>query len=208
MVEKHDTAFGLRKIDDEGSIIAFAKKVKGKVFFAHYLFDVLPLKVVFEPSDREMERTHVGINSDGLDVMEELGLGSDVGNILKMYRLKYVKVAYHGFRELSKEEKVGAYGNMLLRDSFDGPNYALIDTFLLLVEAYLFARNEDIEDKPKDNSDPSTVAVVQGTAVKTTVKKKIIKRMAKSYYCGFAPQLLDICPKKLCFGLLLEEDQG
>ena len=41
------------------------------------------------------------------------------------------------------------------------------------------AQNEDTEDKPKDNSDPSSVAVVQGTSVKTTVKKKIIKRVAK-----------------------------
>jgi hypothetical protein len=41
------------------------------------------------------------------------------------------------------------------------------------------AQNEDTEDKPKDNSDPSSAAVVQGTSVKTTVKKKIIKRVAK-----------------------------
>ncbi|MED6184639.1 hypothetical protein PIB30_049456 [Stylosanthes scabra] len=35
------------------------------------------------------------------------------GNILKMDRHKYVKVAYHGFKELSKEDKVGTYGNTL-----------------------------------------------------------------------------------------------
>lgn len=40
-------------------------------------------------------------------------------------------------------------------------------------------QNEDTEDKPKDNSDPSGAAVVQSTGVKTTVKKKIIKRVAK-----------------------------
>jgi len=33
------------------------------------------------------------------------------------------------------------------------------------------SQNEDTEDKPKDNSDPSSAAVVQGTGVKTTVKK-------------------------------------
>lgn len=77
------------------------------------------------------------------------------GNILKMDRHKYVKVAYHGFRELSKEDKVTTYGNTLLRDSFDEPDYALIDTLFSLAEAYLFAQLVDFKDKnpgkvPKD----------------------------------------------------------
>ncbi|XP_062023244.1 uncharacterized protein LOC133739480 isoform X1 [Rosa rugosa] len=68
------------------------------------------------------------------------------GNILKMDRHKYVKVAYHGFKELSKEDKVGIYGNTLLRDSFDEPDYALIDTLFSLAEAYLFAQLVDFKD--------------------------------------------------------------
>ncbi|KAB2023326.1 hypothetical protein ES319_D06G010100v1 [Gossypium barbadense] len=68
------------------------------------------------------------------------------GNILKMDRHKYVKVAYHGFRELSKEDKVGTYGNTLIRDSFDEPDYALIDTLFSLAEAYLFAQLVDYKD--------------------------------------------------------------
>ncbi|XWS25765.1 hypothetical protein CRYUN_Cryun27aG0095700 [Craigia yunnanensis] len=68
------------------------------------------------------------------------------GNILKMDRHKYVKVAYHGFRELSKEDKVGTYGNTLIRDSFDEPDYALIDTLFSLAEAYLFAQLVDFRD--------------------------------------------------------------
>ncbi|KAJ4701937.1 Purine 5'-nucleotidase [Melia azedarach] len=68
------------------------------------------------------------------------------GNILKMDRHKYVKVAYHGFREMSKEEKVDAYGNTLIRDSFDEPDYALIDTLFSLAEAYLFAQLVDFMD--------------------------------------------------------------
>ncbi|KAF9669759.1 hypothetical protein SADUNF_Sadunf14G0141000 [Salix dunnii] len=69
------------------------------------------------------------------------------GNILKMDRHKYVKVAYHGFRELTKEEKVGSYGNTLIRDAFDEPDYALIDTLFSLAEAYLFAQLVDFMDK-------------------------------------------------------------
>ncbi|CAI8599994.1 unnamed protein product [Vicia faba] len=68
------------------------------------------------------------------------------GNILKMDRHKYVKVAYHGFRELSKEDKVGTYGNTLVRNSFDEPDYALIDTLFSLAEAYLFAQLVDFKD--------------------------------------------------------------
>lgn len=68
------------------------------------------------------------------------------GNILKMDRHKYVKVAYHGFREMSKEDKVATYGNTLLQDSFDEPDYALIDTLFSLAETYLFAQLVDFKD--------------------------------------------------------------
>ncbi|KAJ7966752.1 Purine 5'-nucleotidase [Quillaja saponaria] len=78
------------------------------------------------------------------------------GNILKMDRHKYVKVAYHGFKELSKEDKVGTYGNTLVRDSFDEPDYALIDTLFSLAEAYLFAQLVDFKDKYSGKI-PSTV---------------------------------------------------
>ncbi|CAN7129173.1 hypothetical protein BRARA_G02234 [Brassica rapa] len=77
------------------------------------------------------------------------------GNILKMDRHKYVKVAYHGFRELSKDDKVDIYGSSLIQDSFDEPDYALIDTLFSLAEAYLFAQLVDFKDNnpekiPKD----------------------------------------------------------
>lgn len=68
------------------------------------------------------------------------------GNILKMDRHKYVKVAYHGFKEMSKEEKSKTYGNTLIRDAFDEPEYALIDTIFSLAEAYLFAQLVDLKD--------------------------------------------------------------
>ncbi|KAI8012799.1 Cytosolic purine 5'-nucleotidase [Camellia lanceoleosa] len=64
----------------------------------------------------------------------------------EMDRHEYVKVAYHGFRELSKEDKVATYGITLIRDTFDEPNYALIDTLFSLAEAYLFAQLVDFKD--------------------------------------------------------------
>lgn len=67
--------------------------------------------------------------------------------VTQMDRHKYVKVAYHGFRELTKEEKVSTYGSTLIRDSFDEPDYALIDTLFSLAEAYLFAQLVDFKEK-------------------------------------------------------------
>lgn len=71
-----------------------------------------------------------------------------------MDRHKYVKVAYHGFKEMSKGDKVATYGNTFVRDSFDEPDYALIDTLFSLAEAYLFAqlvefRDQNLEKLPK-----------------------------------------------------------
>ncbi|KAH9692978.1 cytosolic IMP-GMP specific 5-nucleotidase [Citrus sinensis] len=73
-----------------------------------------------------------------------------------MDRHKYVKVAYHGFREMSKEEKVEAYGNTLIRDAFDEPDYALIDTLFSLAEAYLFAQLVDFMDNNPGKDSKST----------------------------------------------------
>ena len=70
--------------------------------------------------------------------------------MFQMDRHKYVKVAYHGFKELSKEEKVDVYGTSLVRDSFDEPDYALIDTLFSLAEAYLFAQLVDFKDNNPD----------------------------------------------------------
>lgn len=63
-----------------------------------------------------------------------------------MDRHKYVKIAYHGFKEMSKDDKIATYGNTLLRDSFDEPDYALVDTLFSLGEAYLFAQLVDFVD--------------------------------------------------------------
>jgi hypothetical protein len=37
------------------------------------------------------------------------------GNVLKLDRHKYVKLAYHGFRPLSREERLATYANALVR---------------------------------------------------------------------------------------------
>lgn len=75
------------------------------------------------------------------------------GNILKMDRHKYVKVAYHGFQRVSREERQATYGFTLSRDSYDEPDYALIDTLFSLAEAYLFMQLVDFQDQfPEKNT--------------------------------------------------------
>ena len=37
------------------------------------------------------------------------------GNMLKIDRHKYVKIAYHGFRQLSREQRLSTYANSDVR---------------------------------------------------------------------------------------------
>lgn len=68
------------------------------------------------------------------------------GNVLKMDRHRYVKVAYHGFKELTREERRKLYDveNVI---SYEEPHFALIDTLFSLAEAFLFIQLVDFKDK-------------------------------------------------------------
>lgn len=68
------------------------------------------------------------------------------GNILKVDRHKYVKIAHHGFRALSREERMATYNNSGQRLEFDEPDYALIDTLFSLAEAHLFMQLVEVMD--------------------------------------------------------------
>ncbi|KAL3150708.1 hypothetical protein ABBQ32_000495 [Trebouxia sp. C0010 RCD-2024] len=69
------------------------------------------------------------------------------GNILKIDRHKYVKVAYHGFQELSREERRAIYSHTNVRHDFDEPDFAMIDTLFSLAEAHLFMQLVELQDK-------------------------------------------------------------
>ncbi len=69
------------------------------------------------------------------------------GGWLQMDRHKYVKVAFHGFQKLTREERQATYGSTLSRESYDEPDYALIDTLFSLAEAYLFMQLVDFRDQ-------------------------------------------------------------
>ena len=60
-----------------------------------------------------------------------------LGNVLKMDRYRYVKKAYHGLRELTVEERRGAYHTKRLRPAMR--RYHFVDTLYALSEVSMFA---------------------------------------------------------------------
>ena len=65
-------------------------------------------------------------------MLRGLAVDKTRGNVLKIDRHKYVKLAFHGFRELSREERLSTYADAPGRESFDEPDYALLDTLFSL----------------------------------------------------------------------------
>lgn len=57
-----------------------------------------------------------------------------------------MKVAYHGFNELSREDRMNAYARSQQRESFDEPDFGMIDTLFSLAEAYLFMNLVQLKD--------------------------------------------------------------
>lgn len=83
---------------------------------------------------------------DTSHMIRGLAIDKHRGNIIKLDRHRYVKVAYHGFRELTREERRELY-DASLAQSYEEPDYALIDTLFTLADAYLFAQLVDLKEK-------------------------------------------------------------
>eukprot|EP00879_Flechtneria_rotunda_P000833 GHRR01000958.1.p1 GENE.GHRR01000958.1~~GHRR01000958.1.p1 ORF type:complete len:660 (+),score=216.69 GHRR01000958.1:198-2177(+) len=79
-------------------------------------------------------------------MMKGLIIDKKRGNVIKVDRHKYVKVAYHGVRRLNSDERKQVYNLMPVRDDFEEPNYAMIDTLFSLAEAYLFMQLVELVD--------------------------------------------------------------
>jgi len=70
------------------------------------------------------------------------------GNILKMDRHKYVKVAYHGFKPLTKAERDVLYDPAVTTwSTFREPDYAVLDTLFSLPDAYLYCELIGLKEK-------------------------------------------------------------
>lgn len=75
-----------------------------------------------------------------------LVIDKERGNVLKVDRHKYVKLAYHGFTPLSREERMDQYNTAGPQFDFEEPEFALIDTLFSLAEAYLFMQLVEMKD--------------------------------------------------------------
>jgi len=62
------------------------------------------------------------------------------GNIIKMDRHHYVKVAFHGMRAMEKEERLAVYGGQSQKDFSDSENFANIDTLFSLPDAFMYSQ--------------------------------------------------------------------
>eukprot|EP00871_Galdieria_phlegrea_P005658 jgi/Galph1/6093/GphlegSOOS_G4661.1 len=70
------------------------------------------------------------------------------GNILKMDRHKYVKLAYHGFKPLTKSERERLYDHEPgTPTSLHDANYVPLDTLFSLPDAYLFSQLIRLKDE-------------------------------------------------------------
>ena len=70
------------------------------------------------------------------------------GNVLKLDRHKYVKVAYHGLSKLESAERKAIYARSFeAQPTFSPPEYASIDTDFLLVDVCLFCQLVDLKDR-------------------------------------------------------------
>ena len=93
-----------------------------------------------------LKHIHVIITGSIIRELNKLCFSID----FQMDRHKYVKVAYHGLHELSREDRLTIYGNSPLQQAYDEPDYALIDTLFSLAEAYLFAQLVEFRDLNPD----------------------------------------------------------
>lgn len=73
------------------------------------------------------------------------------GNILKLDRYRFVKIAYHGCQRLSQEERHALYDVEKII-SYQEPDFAFLDTFFSLVESFLFSKLVEYKDKNTNNS--------------------------------------------------------
>lgn len=79
-------------------------------------------------------------------VMRGLIIDKNKGNILKIDRHRYVKIAYHGFQVLSSTERKQVYDveNVI---NYEEPHFSLMDTTFSIPEGYLFLKLVDLKER-------------------------------------------------------------
>lgn len=89
-------------------------------------------------------------NFDARYMIRGLVIDKVRGNVLKIDRHRYVKVAYHGFEELDRKQRRLDYDAEKVL-TYEEPDFALIDTLFTLADAYLFSQLIDLKESGKYN---------------------------------------------------------
>ena len=93
-------------------------------------------------------RAVLALEYDHTSMVRGLVVDKKRGNVLKMDRHKYVKVARHGFEPLSTESRIETYcATSAKADQFSGPGYANVDTLFALGETYLFCQLVELKER-------------------------------------------------------------
>jgi len=71
------------------------------------------------------------------------------GNILKLDRHNYIKVAYHGFKELDHSERKKLYDLDTVIE-YREPNFAFLDTYFAITEGFLVSKLVEYKDAHSD----------------------------------------------------------
>ena len=101
---------------------------------------------------------------DSKAMIRGLVIDKNHGNILKIDRHRYVKIAYHGVNKLSSEQRREIY-DLEEVVSYEEPNFALIDTLFTLGEALLFMQLVDLKNSSKLLSDKSYAEIFKDIRV-------------------------------------------
>lgn len=78
-------------------------------------------------------------------------IDKELGNLLKGDRHKYIKLAYHGFSPLSRDERMRTYNSSdKPLESFESSTrFAMVDTLFSLAEAHLYMSLVELKDQGK-----------------------------------------------------------
>lgn len=92
------------------------------------------------------------------DFRRGLIIDKQAGNILKIDRHRYVRKAFHGLSEMTREERHAKYLSTV--QSYTESNYVNIDTMFLIVDAALFAHIVDMKDDNPDKYNNKSYAQI------------------------------------------------
>jgi len=131
------------------------------------------------------------------------------GNVLKMDRHKYVKVARHGFEPLSTESRIETYcATSAKADQFSGPEYANVDTLFALGETYLFCQLVELKERYVREGVLNERTDDETTDDETKARKRVLasKPFAKMY--DEIRASVDLCHRDGTLKRAVAEDPG